>query len=208
EFFCAIIIVMNNKIALFIDGENLRHYLENVIVEKKLDKNKYSILNINFGKLFEGPLTGMGEVTKTYYSAKLHALPETEKASKFLIERQRILKTRLEKQGYEFLIAGHVRPQFVKQNGKTKVVFKEKGVDVRIAVDLVKTAVDKNFLTVVLCSSDSDLQPAIKEARNRGLEIIYLGFESQPNKGLTYTTNKTILLRNSEIIGALEGIKK
>jgi hypothetical protein len=36
-----------------------------------------------------------------------------------------------------------------------------------------------------------------------GLEIIYLGFESQPNKGLTYTTNKTILLRNSEIVDAI-----
>jgi uncharacterized LabA/DUF88 family protein len=57
---------------------------------------------------------------------------------------------------------------------------------------------------VVLCSSDSDLQPAIKEAKSRGLEIVYLGFESQPNKGLSYTTDKTILLRSSEIIGAID----
>ncbi|MFA7301193.1 MAG: NYN domain-containing protein [Candidatus Shapirobacteria bacterium] len=193
----------NNKAALFIDGENLRHYVEKVLVENKFDKKKYSIINLDFTKMFAGALKNLNIVDKFYYSAKLQITPGVEKVSTLLIKRQRILKTKLEKSGYEFLIAGHVRPQTIKRNGKDKVVFKEKGVDVRMAVDLVKTAVDKNYQTIVLCSSDSDLQPAIKEARARGLKIIYFGFESQPNKGLTFTTDKTILLRSSEIIDAL-----
>ena len=49
-------------------------------------------------------------------------------------------------------------------------------------------------------SSDSDLQPAIKAVRERGVACMYLGFENQPNKGLSYTTNKTILIRNSEVL--------
>lgn len=167
-------------------------------------KYEYSILNIDFEKMFELALKGMNITDKIYYSAKLQFFPEMAEISKLLIEKQRFLKTRLEKQGYLFMISGNVRPQLVEKNGKKKVIFKEKGVDVRIAVDLVKTAVDKNFKTVILCSSDSDLQPAIKEAKNRGLEIVYLGFESQPNKGLTYTTDKTILLRSSEIIDAID----
>jgi uncharacterized LabA/DUF88 family protein len=84
-------------------------------------------------------------------------------------------------------------------NGKSRITFKEKGVAVRIAVDLVSFSCDKTIKKAIICSSDSDLQPAIAEARKRGIEIIYLGFESFPNKGLMYTTNKTILFRNSEI---------
>lgn len=91
----------------------------------------------------------------------------------------------------------------MKVDGKEVVIFKEKGVDVRIAVDLISNACDKKVDTVVLCSSDSDLQPAVKEARNRGLKIIYLGFEINPNKGLMYTTNRSIIIRNSEILEAL-----
>lgn len=193
-----------NKVALFIDGENLSHYVENVIFENGYDKHEYSILNTNFAKMFAGVFKNLNIVERIYYSAKLQITPGVEKLSQLQINKQRFLKTRLEKQEYKFLIAGHVSPQVIKQDGKDKIVFKEKGVDVRIAVDLVKTAVDKNYQTVILCSSDSDLQPAIKEARSRGLNIIYLGFESQPNKGLTFTTNKTILLRSSEIIDALD----
>ena len=43
----------------------------------------------------------------------------------------------------------------------------------------------------------------MKELRRRGVEIVYLGFETSPNKGLTYTTNRTILLRNPEVVESL-----
>lgn len=56
--------------------------------------------------------------------------------------------------------------------------------------------------SAALCSSDSDLQPAVAELKDRGVEIVYVGFETNPNKGLSYTTNRTILLRNSEVIEA------
>ena len=77
-----------------------------------------------------------------------------------------------------------------------------KGVDVKIGVDLISLACDGNLKTAILCSSDSDLQPAISELRKRKVEVIYLGFEIGPNKGLVYTCNRTILLRNSEVMEA------
>ena len=186
-----------------IDGENLRHYVENVIKENE-KKKELTIIDVNFEKMFDQALKDFKISKKIYYSAKLQICPETEKKSKIVIEKQRILKSRLEKEGYEFLIAGNVRPQIIKEKNNNKIVFREKGVDVRIAVDLIKFAVDKTYETIVLCSSDSDLQPAIREAKSRGLKIIYLGFEIMPNKGLTFTTNRTILLRNSEVISSLE----
>jgi hypothetical protein len=40
--------------------------------------------------------------------------------------------------------------------------------------------------------SNSDLQPAIAELKAQRVERIYLGFENNPNKGLTYISKKAI----------------
>ncbi len=61
-------------------------------------------------------------------------------------------------------------------------------------------ACDGKLETTILCSSASDLQPAINEIKNRKTEVVYLGFENNPNKGLAFTANRTILLRNSEVL--------
>jgi uncharacterized LabA/DUF88 family protein len=87
--------------------------------------------------------------------------------------------------------------------GGSRLVFKEKGVDVRIAVDMVATSCDKSASAIILGSSDSDLQPAIKETKSRGVPCIYLGFEDLPNKGLAATADKTILIRNAEVLGSV-----
>jgi uncharacterized LabA/DUF88 family protein len=111
------------------------------------------------------------------------------------------LKTWLEKQGFRYHKAGNVRAYKGKwRQGEKSVSFREKGVDVRIAVDMVVGACDKSVSTMILASSDSDYQPAVKEVMKRGVECIYLGFEQMPNKGLMYTTSRTILIRNAEIL--------
>lgn len=69
----------------------------------------------------------------------------------------------------------------------------------KIGVDMVSLACDKKVKEIILGSSDSDLQPAISELHNRKISCVYLGFEAQPNKGLTYTTSRTLLIRNSEV---------
>ncbi|MBI5134779.1 NYN domain-containing protein [Candidatus Uhrbacteria bacterium] len=99
------------------------------------------------------------------------------------------------------MLSGTVRGHYTHdKDGRNVLVFKEKGVDVGLAVDMVSAACNKNLKTAIMASSDSDLQPAIRELNKRGVECIYLGFELQPNKGLTYTTKRTILIRNSEVL--------
>jgi len=187
------------KTYLFIDGENFIYKIEESIESQGISKHSVNIVNIDLKKLIALALPEYKLERKNFYSAKLQVHPETLTKSKKLILQQRILKTNLEKQGFEFILAGKVMPQVIKIDGKTKTIFKEKGVDVRIAVDLVSLSCDKKMETAIICSSDSDLQPAISEVRKRGVEVIYLGFENTPNKGLTYTANKTVLFRNSEI---------
>lgn len=193
---------MSNTI-LFIDGENFLHKINEVLKSKQVKPNLDSI---DFDKIFDAPLQEFDISRKIFYAAKLHAHPETKKKSDYLIKYQRKLRNKLTYQKFEFEIAGNVRAQPIQIGRKTQVIFKEKGVDVKIAVDLVAHAVDKTITTAILCSSDSDLQPAVKELQKRNVEVVYLGFEMQPNKGLTYTTNRTILFRNSEILEAC-GVK-
>lgn len=183
---------------LFIDGENFLHKLEAVLKEEGIDKNKTDLSSIDLNKLFTEPLKGFTILRKIIYVSRLHFHPETRKKSEELIKFQRKLRNNLVNQGYEFVIAGNVRAQKV----GNQIVFREKGVDVKIGVDMVSFSCNKKLETAILCSSDSDLQPAVEELKKRGVEVVYLGFETNPNKGFTYTTNRTILLRNPEVLEA------
>ena len=174
---------------LFIDGENFHFKAEKVIPDVVL-------ANLDIKKLIDIVLKETPPDKTNFYSAKLHEHAGTLKKSHGLIKLQRILKTKLEQQDIEFIMAGNVRGQKV----GSKIVFHEKGVDVRIAVDMVSMAFEKKLTTAILCSSDSDLQPAVYKLKDQGINVVYLGFESNPNKGLIYTCDRTILIRNSELL--------
>lgn len=193
-----------SKIILFIDGENFINKVEEVLRKQEIDKGRIDLTSIDVSKLLKEALKGLNISRKIFYAAKLHSHPETRKKSEELISFQRKLRNNLIKYDYEFIIAGNVRVQKI----GNKPIFREKGVDVRIAVDLVSLACDGKLNTAILCSSDSDLQPAVKELKQRGVEVIYLGFENNPNKGITYATDRTILLRNSEVIEACPQLVK
>lgn len=74
--------------------------------------------------------------------------------------------------------------------GITKIQFerrREKGIDVKLATDLIVGAIDGKYDEAVIVSSDSDLIPAIDWVRHRGRKKIeYVGFsipdESDPKK--------------------------
>lgn len=183
---------------LFVDGENFLHKVRDVLKTEGLDKTETDLAKINLISLLSEPLKGFKISRKIFYASKIHFHPETKKKSEELIRFQRSLRNNLVIQSFEFIIAGNVRAQKV----GSKLVFREKGVDVKIAVDLVSLASKKILDCAILCSSDSDLQPAVAELRERKVEVIYLGFEANPNKGLSYTTNRTILLRNPEVVAA------
>ena len=174
------------------------HKIREVLKAEQIDRDRVDLAKINLDGLFTEPLKGFKIKRKIFYVSRLHFHPETKEKSEELIKFQRSLRNTLANQGFEFVIAGNVRAQKVGD----KVVFREKGVDVKIAVDLVSFASKKILDCAILCSSDSDLQPAVAELRERKVKIVYLGFEASPNKGLSYTTNRTILLRNPEVLAA------
>jgi len=183
------------KRILLIDGENLKGKIKAVFESQK--ENDLVWHNYDFKGLFNKVLEGLEIDEVCFYFARIKMHFQSIEKLKQLIEEQRLLKTHLENSGFKVVMVGSVRGNVDKNN---TLVFKEKGVDVRIGVDMIVLACDKKFDSIVLGSSDSDLQPAIKVVVRRGVECIYLGFETRPNKGMTFTTSRTILIRNSEVI--------
>jgi uncharacterized LabA/DUF88 family protein len=184
---------------LFIDGRNFLSKINSVLYINRVKDVDFSLYD--FGGLIKKVLKGIEVDRKLFYFGKLIRHEDTAKKSIELIESQRKLKTNLEKQEFEIIIAGRIRGHLERcSKGHETLVFKEKGVDVKIAVDMVKLACNNKLKTAIIGSSDSDLQPAISELKERKVERIYLGFENIPNKGLTYTTDRTILIRNSEVL--------
>lgn len=191
---------------LLIDGENFKGKIKGIF--KEAGKERPVWYEYDFKGLLDKVLGDLPIDRKVFYFARVKEHEDSREKSRQLIEEQRLLKNHLEKLGLEVILSGRVRGQWEEgQNGKKTLIFKEKGVDVKIAVDMVSLSCDKKAKEIILGSSDSDLQPAIKEVRERGSRCVYLGFEAQPNKGLTFTTNRTLLIRNSEVF-QFENIQK
>lgn len=184
---------------LLIDGENFKGKIKAVFKESSVKRSAWH--EYDFKGLLDKVLSGIEINRRVFYFARLKIHEQSKEKSQQLIDEQRLLKNHLEKQGFEVVLTGRVRGQVEDgERGKKVLVFKEKGVDVKVAVDMVSLACDKKVAEIILGSSDSDLQPAVKEVRDRRVNCIYLGFEAQPNKGLSYTTSRTILIRNSEVL--------
>jgi uncharacterized LabA/DUF88 family protein len=77
--------------------------------------------------------------------------------------------------------------------------FHEKGVDVKIAIDLLAGAYEDMYDTAILISSDTDLIPAIQKVRQLGKKVEYIGFSHKPSYGLIKNANETRLLTKNEM---------
>jgi uncharacterized LabA/DUF88 family protein len=186
---------------VFIDFENLKGKIKEVF--RSSNKKPPSWRAYDFACLLTKSLRGEQPDRKNIYHATLKVHPDTKEKSLELISELRFLKTSLPKQGLTLIPSGTVRGAYtdVPFGGGAKILtFREKGVDVRMAVDMVAMACDGKLTKAIIGSSDSDLQPAVTELRNRGVKTVYLGFEHKPNRGLIYTTDDHILIKNTDVL--------
>ncbi len=59
-------------------------------------------------------------------------------------------------------------------DGDFSPVFEQKGVDMRIGLDIATFSQRKTVERIILVSGDTDMIPAMKEARKAGLEVVLL----------------------------------
>jgi len=195
------------KSVLIIDGENFIHKVRDVLFKSDIEKgvSGYDLTKIDLSKIFEYVIKEFCPKEKIYYSSRLKLVPATLEKSKSLIQEQREFISNIKRQGFDHKFSGNVRSYTdihpkTRLPGRRKPIFKEKGVDVGMAVDIITWAFEKQYQRIIIASSDSDMQPAVRKCIKLGMEVVYLGFEINPNPGLIHTTTRSILLRNDEIM--------
>jgi len=160
------------RTAVFIDGSNLYHDLLKNFGQTNIDFFSF----VNF-------LVGKNKLVKAYYyNAPVN---QKEKPEKY------------KKQQKFFSSLGKITKFEVKLGRLEKRLMGppvEKGVDVRIAVDIVTHAYSNIYDKAILVSGDADFVPAIKVAQDFGKEVINVCFPKTKSFHLNQICNNTIII--------------
>ncbi|MBT4192163.1 MAG: NYN domain-containing protein [Candidatus Diapherotrites archaeon] len=157
------------KISIFIDGSNFYHSLKKSFNITKIDVKKLSKILIAENELqqifyYTSPINRKENLNA--YKAQQRFLAKIKKVPKLML-----FLGRLEKRG----------------NGKV-----EKGVDVKLAVDLISNAFKDRFDIAIIISNDADFVPAIKEVQNRGKKVFNVSFPKTKSFHLNKVCDRTI----------------
>ena len=171
------------RIAVYIDGSNFYKYLK----AERIDFPKGVIFNYN---KFIDFLVGKYEcVSKRYYVGIARNFDHTEKSQKIVQGQQKFL-SHLQNEGFDIK-----RGRIMYDEGEIR----EKGTDVKLAVDLIVGAIDNLYDTAILVSSDTDLIPAIRYIKYKGKKLEYIGFSDNPSLGMQKYADLSVLLRPEDI---------
>ena len=180
---------MNNinqkeRVAVYIDGSNFYGYLKDTAV------NFPKGTKFDFKKFVDFLVSDNRElISKRYYTGVFRNLDGSEKSKKLVGGQQKFF-TNIQKDGFT-VKRGRIMP--------IGGVFKEKGTDVKIAVDLIVGAVDDLYDTAILVSSDTDLIPAIRHVKYKNKRVEYVGFAHSPSLGIQKYADLSRLLLKDDI---------
>ena len=175
--------IKQKRIAIYIDGSNFYYKLRDLEVP--------NTTYFNYSGLSRWLARDRVIISKRYYIGVVRAKENDEKGQKLRKNQQRLfnhlcspLQGFIVKQGY-----------LMKNDG----VYHEKGVDVKMAVDLLVGAYEDLYDRAILLSSDTDLIPAIQKIKHLGKEVEYIGFSHKPSLGLQKYASLTRLMIKEEI---------
>lgn len=174
------------RVAVFIDGSNLYFKLRTLI------PNKMDFIHYNYRALVASML--QPDERLVYAGYYVGVVRDTKRTSDHvktleLIKNQQKLFEQLRHADISI-----VKGYLLEHSGR----FFEKGVDVRLAVDIVTMAQAKKYDTAVVISSDTDLIPAIQAAKRLKRNVVYAGFEHQPSLALIRHADRSRLMGRQE----------
>jgi uncharacterized LabA/DUF88 family protein len=182
--YMAILKSKKERVTIYIDGSNFYNYLQ----DKEIDFPKG--IKFNYRALVDFLIGNEREcVSKRYYTGVFRNIDRSDRSEQLVRGQQKFLMS-IQKDGFE-IKRGRIMP--------LGGIYKEKGTDVKIAVDLVVGAVDDLYDTAILVSSDTDLIPAIQYIKYKGKKLEYVGFSHAPSLGMQKYANFSILLRPEDI---------
>lgn len=171
------------RVAIYIDGNNFYKYLKN----KEIDFPKG--VKFDFNKFIDFLVGKRRLISKRYYIGIARNIDGSDKSKAIVFGQQKFL-SKIENEGFTIK-----RGRVMYDGGRIR----EKGTDVKIAVDLIVGAVDDIYDTVILVSSDTDLIPAMNYVRYKNKKVEYVGFSHAPSLGMQKHVDSSVLLRPDDI---------
>lgn len=170
-----------SKILVQFDGSNFYNKVKSLTPDIHLTGYKYR-------KLAQY-ITNRKRIDIIYYVGEIKKYPGRKK-SQILYSNQQSLFSNLRKQGIEIKLG-----YLLMSGGK----FHEKGVDVQIAVDIVRGSIKNDYNEFYLISSDTDLLPAVQTAKDEKKKVIYVGFENFISHALINNCSYYKILNKKEV---------
>jgi uncharacterized LabA/DUF88 family protein len=198
------------RISIYVDGGNFYH-----LVLKKLNTQELDFSFENFSEFLANGRRVV-EMGKRFYVGTIREQMDNPKSKKAM-SKQTSLFTILKKSGWEIKtsklrtrmerviidrrVVGY---QDLLRKGIKKIEFlrmREKGIDVKLATDLIVGAIDNQYDSALVVSSDADLIPAIDWIRYRmNKKVEYIGFSIEDKSGGgENTTPSQSLIGHSDI---------
>lgn len=184
---------MQKRTHLYLDGQNFLRRIAEVI--RRRGVAEYDVTKFDFWGLLNHVFRSQQVDLASIYIARVRPYEDTKEKSEELMTREAALKELLERQGFRYVTGGTVRARA--RGGE--VTFEEKGVDVTIAVEITRDILEGNVQTVILGSSDSDLQPVVKLAKEKKVKLVYLASRARYNRGLQATADQTVFIEANDI---------
>lgn len=174
----------NGRCIILIDGSNFYFKLK--------DLKLHNLLHLNLSK-FAQVLAGEQTIVQSIYFIGKIRTDGTSK-TQILFNTQRKLLAHLRKYHFTYKLG-----YLLKSDG----IFHEKGVDVNIAVEILVAAYENVCDRIILISSDTDLLPAIKKAREKGKIVEYVGFSHMPSVAMVANCTQSTLLKREDLTKCL-----
>lgn len=171
------------RIIVFLDGSNFYHRLRDP------ELNFKQLLDFNY-KGFSEWLAHGRVIANCIYYVGLVRKEKNNLKSQELVRNQQKLFANLQKQKWE------IKTGYMMAHDKD---YKEKGVDVKLAVDILDMAYQNKYDTAIVVSSDTDLIPGIIRAKELGKNIEYIGFSHRPSFAMQRYAGLSRLLSKVEL---------
>lgn len=168
------------RVVILVDGSNFYHKLKELKIKDKL--------SFDYGKFGKWLAGGRKVVSFQYYIGAVREKEGDEKSRQLLKDQHRLFSA-LKKSGWKIYLG-----YLLKTDG-----YHEKGVDVRIAVDLLVGAYEDLYDTAILVSSDTDLLPAMDKVRKLKKQIEYVGFGHRPSFAMQAHASISRLIVKSDL---------
>lgn len=176
----------NARVAVFIDGSNFYHRLKDPEIGFE------EVTYFHYRAFAEWLARGRDLVYCGYYVGTVREEVGNPKSIELRRRQQRLFahlqspSQRVEIQrGY--ILKGH--------DG-----YHEKGVNVKLAVDLIIGAYENLYDAAIVVSSDTDLLPAMQKAKQLGKAVEYIGFSHRPSFAMQRYANLSRLLIRDELM--------